>query len=114
MYPGIVTSDHPQMNVKAHMFLFKAAKPHFLANPDGGNMIITTSVAGIKATGSALAYSVTKHGAIALARGLALHQGPKCRINTVAPGLIETDWSTKQFGEETMEMIRQATPLKRV
>ena len=81
------------MNVKAHVFLFKAAKKHFNDNANGGNMIITSSVAGIRASGSALAYSVSKHAAIALARGLALHQGPKCRINTVAPGrfLDETD-----------------------
>lgn len=77
-------------------------------------MIITTSVAGIRQSGSALAYSVTKHAAIALARGLALHQGPKCRINTVAPGLIETDWATKQFGENRIDAIRQLSPLKRV
>ena len=63
------------MNVKAHLFLFKAAKPHFEANTDGGSFIITTSVAGIRQSGSSLAYSVSKHAAIALARGLALHQG---------------------------------------
>lgn len=101
------------MNVKAHLFLFKAAKKHFNSNADGGNMIITTSVAGIKASGSALAYSVSKHGAIALARGLALHQGPKCRINTVAPGLIETDWSTQQFGQERIDYIKSITPLEK-
>lgn len=102
------------MNIKSHMFLFKYAKPHFLENPDGGNMIITTSVAGTKQIGSALAYSVTKHGAIALARGLALHQGPKCRINTVAPGLLETDWSLKQFGQQRMDAMKNMTPLKQV
>lgn len=77
-------------------------------------MIITTSVAGTKQIGSALAYSVTKHGAIALARGLALHQGPKCRINTVAPGLLETDWSLKQFGQQRMDAMKNMTPLKQV
>lgn len=77
-------------------------------------MIFTTSVAGVESSGSALAYSVTKHAAIALARGLALHQGPKCRINTVAPGVLPTEWSTKQFGEQKMDAIRQQAPLKRV
>lgn len=66
------------MNVKAHLFLFKAAKPHFEVNQDGGSFIITTSVAGIRQSGSSLAYSVSKHAAIALARGLALHQGYDC------------------------------------
>lgn len=123
------------VNVKAHLFLFKAAKPYFLANAreaegeterggeegrgtstgvrGGGSMIITTSVAGIKQAGSALAYSVSKHAAIALARGLALHQGPHCRINTVAPGLIATDWAVNQFGEARMRAIEQSGPLKR-
>lgn len=77
-------------------------------------MIMTSSVAGVKASGSALAYSVTKHAAVALARGLALHQGPKCRINTVAPGLLATEWSEQQFGEQKMQAIQDVTPLKRV
>lgn len=102
------------MNVKAHLFLFRAAKVHFLRNARGGNMIITSSVAGIAARGSALAYSVSKHGTVALARGLALHQGPKCRINTVAPGLLETDWAVQQFGEERIRATREAVPLKMV
>lgn len=102
------------INVKAHLYLFKAAKPHFNENKEGGNMIMTTSVAGIKQSGSALAYSVTKHAAQALARGLALHQGPKCRINTVAPGLLETDWATQQFGRERIDAHRASLPLKMV
>lgn len=119
------------MNVKAHLFLFKAAKPHFEGNAEGGSFIITTSVAGVRQSGSSLAYSVSKHAAIALARGLALHQGyvsidssslchktdcnttcrPKCRINTVAPGLIATDWARKQFNEDVMSVIKKRTPL---
>ncbi|BFZ55107.1 hypothetical protein PYCC9005_002146 [Savitreella phatthalungensis] len=102
------------MNVKAHMFLFKAAKQLFEANDDGGSFIITTSVAGIKQSGSSLAYSVSKHAAIALARGLALHQGPKCRINTVAPGLIATEWATKQFPKDVMDKIEADTPLRKI
>ena len=102
------------MNVKSHLFLFKAAKPYFLTNEAGGNMVITTSVAGVLPRGSALAYSVSKHAAIALAKGLALHQGPKCRINTVAPGLIETEWAVKQFGRDTIEQMRRRGPLGKV
>jgi NAD(P)-dependent dehydrogenase (short-subunit alcohol dehydrogenase family) len=98
------------MNVKAHLFLFKAAKPHFLQNPDGGSMVISASVAGIKATGSALAYSVTKTASLALQRGLALHQGPKCRINSISPGLIATEWAEKQFDKQKMDWVTSNTP----
>ncbi|ORY83023.1 hypothetical protein BCR37DRAFT_346765 [Protomyces lactucae-debilis] len=98
------------MNVKAHLFLFKAAKPHFLKNADGGSMVISASVAGIKTTGSALAYSVTKTASLALQRGLALHQGPKCRVNSISPGLIMTEWAEKQFDRQKMDWVTANTP----
>ncbi len=79
------------MNVKSHLWLFRAAKPYFMQNEDGGSFVISASVAGTRMSGSSLAYSVSKAACIHLMKGLAAHHGPKCRVNAVAPGLLMTE-----------------------
>lgn len=48
------------VNCKAHLHLIREASPLFNANTDGGVFLVTSSVAGIAASGSSMAYSVTK------------------------------------------------------
>ena len=74
------------------MALLRAALPTFNVNPEGGAMIITSSVAGTSLGGSSMAYSVTKCAQLHLMRCLAQTQGPKVRINAVLPGLLLTEW----------------------
>jgi NAD(P)-dependent dehydrogenase (short-subunit alcohol dehydrogenase family) len=98
------------MNVKSHLYLMHAARPHL--DQTEGCFITTASLAGVKASGSSLAYSVTKAAQIHLVKGLAVAAGPKIRVNTVSPGLLMTDWGL-QFSEEKREQWRQSTKLKR-
>ncbi len=79
------------MNVKAHFFLFKASKPYFELNEDGGTFIATASMAGRIPIGSSLPYSVSKAALIHLVKGLAKTNGPKCRVHAVCPGLVLTE-----------------------
>ncbi|KAF1810954.1 NAD(P)-binding protein [Eremomyces bilateralis CBS 781.70] len=99
------------VNVKGKLALMKAAKPHFNANPDGGSFIITSSIAGIKASGSSMAYSVTKTAQMHLMLCLAKTQGPKIRVNAVCPGLLLTDWGMR-FGEERLKAVKSHAVLK--
>lgn len=68
------------------------AMPVFNQNPEGGVFLITSSVAGIGASGSSMAYSVTKAAGLHILKGLAASQGPKLRINAILPGLLKTEW----------------------
>lgn len=82
------------MNVKSHLWLLYAAKPYLEAGyseKDGAASFITTaSLAGVKVSGSSLAYSVTKAAQLQLAKGLAMIAAPKIRVNSVSPGLLLT------------------------
>lgn len=82
------------MNVKSHLWLMHAAKPYLEASyseEDGAASFITTaSLAGVKVSGSSLAYAVTKAAQLHLAKGLALIAAPKIRVNSVSPGLLLT------------------------
>lgn len=76
------------VNVKAHLFLMHAAKPYLEASE--GAFISTASVAGVKPSGSSVAYAVTKAAQIHLAKSLAIIMSPKVRVNSVSPGIILT------------------------
>ncbi|KAK1636562.1 hypothetical protein BDP81DRAFT_24578 [Colletotrichum phormii] len=99
------------MNVKSHLFLMHAARPYL--DETEGAFITTASLAGVKVSGSSLAYAVTKAAQIHLVKGLALAAGPKVRVNSVSPGLMLTDWGL-QFPQEKQQAARDRTPLKRL
>ncbi|KAK0631994.1 hypothetical protein B0T14DRAFT_420199 [Immersiella caudata] len=99
------------MNVKSHLWLMHAAKPHL--EKSEGVFITTASLAGVKFSGSSLAYAVTKAAQIHLAKGLAAIAAPKIRVNTVSPGLMLTEWGL-QFPPERREQMRERTKLKRL
>jgi NAD(P)-dependent dehydrogenase (short-subunit alcohol dehydrogenase family) len=80
------------VNVKAQSYLLREAKPTFDANTEGGVLIITSSIAGIKTSGSSMPYSVTKAAQLHLMKCLASTQGPKVRVNAVLPGILLTEW----------------------
>ena len=118
------------VNVKAQMQLLRAAAPHLNANPDGGVFLMTSSVAGVKLSGSSMPYSVTKAAGLHLMKSLAvcfpdhlpailkydcahaipqMTQGPKIRVNAVLPGLMLTDWVSNQQSQGTSYLTIQLT-----
>ncbi|KAK7393961.1 hypothetical protein QQX98_013256 [Neonectria punicea] len=99
------------MNVKSHLFLMHAAKEHL--DKTEGAFITTASLAGVKVSGSSLAYAVTKAAQIHLVKGLALAASPKIRVNSVSPGLMLTDWGLS-FPPEKQEEMRKRTKLGRL
>ncbi|KAF3936484.1 hypothetical protein ABW19_dt0209147 [Dactylella cylindrospora] len=98
-------------NCLANVWLLKAAKSTFNANPEGGSLTICASIAGLTTQGSSMAYAVSKAAAIHVMRCLAASQGPKIRVNAVCPGLVLTEWGDK-FPEEIKERVRQQTQTK--
>jgi len=80
------------VNVKAQTYLLREANATFNANPGGGVLIMSSSIAGIKAAGSSMPYSVSKAAQLHLMKCLATTQGPKVRVNAVLPGILLTEW----------------------
>ncbi|KAK9494307.1 hypothetical protein V1508DRAFT_403161 [Lipomyces doorenjongii] len=108
---GLIDDDFDRcyaMNVKTHFYLFRAAKPYFDRAADGG---VSSSVAGLKPTGSSVLYSITKAAALHLVKVLAKTQGPKSRVNAISPGLLLTEWGLS-FGPERITAVESSLPLK--
>ena len=61
----------------------------FLRESPDPNVVMVTSVAGIRPVGSSIAYAMSKAALNHLVALLAKSSGP-VRVNAVAPGLIET------------------------
>jgi ketoreductase RED2 len=88
-----------------------AALPH-LCRSGAGCVVNISSVAGSRPAGSSIPYAVSKAAVEHMTRLLANVTGPEVRVNAVAPGLIETPW-TSDF-TEIADKVRRETPLRRV
>jgi NAD(P)-dependent dehydrogenase (short-subunit alcohol dehydrogenase family) len=76
------------VNVRAHFVALQAALPLM---PEGGAVVLVSSLAGLKPGSRLPAYDASKAAQLGLARHAAL-EGARTgvRVNTVAPGLIDT------------------------
>jgi ketoreductase RED2 len=82
-----------EINVFGTWWLTKAAIPH-LRTSDDGNIVNITSIAGLRPVGSSMAYSMSKAALNQMTLLLAKSYGP-IRVNAVAPGLVETPWTSE-------------------
>jgi 3-oxoacyl-[acyl-carrier protein] reductase len=73
-----------------------------------GSVVNVSSVAGVIAVGSSLAYVASKAALNGLTLGLARVLGPEVRINSVCPGFVEGEWLKQGMGEAAYEATRAA------
>jgi ketoreductase RED2 len=97
------------VNVFGTWWLTKAAMPHLRQSPDP-NVVMVTSVAGVRPVGSSVAYAMTKAALNHLTKLLAKSCGP-VRVNAVAPGLVATPWTADWEAQHAA--ISAMTPLHR-
>jgi 3-oxoacyl-[acyl-carrier protein] reductase len=78
----------------------------------GGAVCNTASVAGRNMAGSSMAYGASKAGLISLTQNLARALAPDARVNAVAPGFVDTEW-TQAWPAERKRASIERTLLKR-
>lgn len=99
------------VNTKAPFFTTQAAVS-IMRQHGGGHIINTASIAGIRASGSSIAYAVSKAGTIHLTKCLAAALAPDIRVNAVAPGFLHTRW-VANFTDEQIQLVTQQASLKK-
>ena len=97
------------VNVFGTWWLTKAAIPHLKKSKDG-NIVNITSIAGVRPVGSSIAYAMTKAALNHMTILLAKSCGP-VRVNAVAPGLVETPWTSDWQAQH--DNVARVAPLKR-
>ena len=100
------------VNVHGMYHCMDAVLPGMLRQQEGC-IINITSMWGQVGASCEVCYSACKGAVIALTKALAQELGPShIRVNAIAPGVILTDMCAA-VSEETMEFLRQETPLER-
>ena len=93
------------VNLDGAFLTLQAAMRAIKAGGEGGAIVLTASVAGIKAEPGIAAYGASKAAVIHLARIAAREGGPdRIRVNSIAPGGVETPiWQGVPFFQRLVE-----------
>lgn len=105
------------VNVKGVFFCSRAVAPQ-MKQQGNGCIVNISSVAGIQAMGSSIAYCASKAAVINMTIAFARTLAPEVRVNCVAPGFIDTRWHADRHDVADYgalkERVAQGTPLARV
>lgn len=124
--PLIPTVDYPEdvfdsiiaTHVRGCFLVCKHTLPKMR---DGGSIVITSSITGVKGVAGNCSYVAAKHALVGLMRCLAKEVAPRrIRVNTVNPGPIDNEFMrtaersmSKMLGRDAGEMFDQIIPLGR-
>jgi NAD(P)-dependent dehydrogenase (short-subunit alcohol dehydrogenase family) len=102
-------------NIVANHWMIANVVPEMIARKDGA-IIIVSSIGGLRGSSILGAYSISKAADMQLARNLAVEYGRhNIRVNTIAPGLVKTDFAKALWDDpETLERSTATTPMKRI
>ena len=89
------------VNLKGAFFCSRAARAA-LNDGDGGEIVMTSSVAGLAGTGSSIAYCASKAGLNALTEALMQEvRHDKIRVSCILPGSVDTEFAGNEPSPET-------------
>lgn len=124
--PIIPTVDYPEdifdkiiaTHVRGCFLACKYAIPQM---NDGGSIVITSSITGVKGVAGNCSYVAAKHALVGLMRCIAKEVAPRrIRVNTVNPGPIDNDFMrtaersmSQMIGRDAGQMFDEIIPLKR-
>ena len=117
-YPEEVFDAVMAINVRGTFLACKYGLPQM---KDGGSIIITSSIMGVRADPGVCGYAASKHALIGLMRVVAREAAPrKIRVNVVAPGPIDNSFQstieerlTEIVGKDGTEFLNGVIPLSR-
>jgi NAD(P)-dependent dehydrogenase (short-subunit alcohol dehydrogenase family) len=100
-----------KVNIYSYFWTTRAALRHL---PDGGAIINTSSINGLRGNKSLIDYAATKGAILALTYSLAQAlQERGIRVNCVAPGPVWTPLIPATFGEEKVSEFGSQAPMGR-
>jgi NAD(P)-dependent dehydrogenase (short-subunit alcohol dehydrogenase family) len=105
-----------EVNIKSCLRLVNLIVPKMIERQSGGSIINIASIAGLEPQPGGLLYSFTKAGLLMMTRSWAREFGPRgVRVNAIAPGLIQTDFSSYFWKNENfMQHLQQTQPIGRI
>ncbi len=102
-----------ETNLSGAFYCTRAVLPYMI-NRKSGKIINISSIWGETGGSCEVHYSASKAGLIGMTKALAKEVGLSgITVNSVSPGVILTDM-TSHFDEETMNSLKEETPLNRI
>jgi NAD(P)-dependent dehydrogenase (short-subunit alcohol dehydrogenase family) len=104
-----------EINIKAALRLVRLTVPKMIERKRG-SVINIASIAGLRPQPGGMLYSFTKAGLIMMTRAWAHEFGPDgVRVNAIAPGLIQTDFSEYFWKDERYRTrVESEQPIRRI
>jgi len=117
-YPEEIFDQVIAVHVKGAFLTAKHVLPHM---NDGGSIIITSSIVGVKGDAGVCAYVAAKHAQVGLMRVLAREAAARnIRVNTIHPGPVDNEFQSnveRQLGEilgrDATAFFNEIIPLRR-
>lgn len=105
------------VDLKGVFLCMKYELKQMVKQGDGGSIVNTSSVSGLRPQPANPAYVAAKHGVIGATKQAAMDYGEyNIRVNTVAPGAIDTPMlrgALDQFGLDPVEYAKQLSMINR-
>lgn len=99
------------LNLTSLFMTVQACLPHI---NEGGSIVTFASQAGRDGGGpGSSVYAASKGAVMTYTRSLAKELGPKIRVNSLCPGMIDTDFHNTFTKDEVRAHVANITPLKR-
>jgi len=110
---GTVLDETLAVNVTGSFVCAAAALPLLELGADG-NIVNVTSTAGQRGEPGYSAYAASKGAMIAATRSWAVELAPRVRVNSVAPGWVDTDMTAETLSGAGREAALAGIPLRRI
>ena len=102
-------------NIRSNQVLCNLVLPE-MVNREDGSIIIISSIAAIKGSPILGAYNISKAADVMIVKNIAAEFGNKnIRANSIAPGLIKTDFAKALWeNPDILKSVLKTTPMQRI
>ena len=112
-YDDRLAAETWELNVAA-VFRATARAVEWLRRSEDGNVVSISSTAGQRGEAEYSPYAASKGALIAATKSWSTELAPEVRVNSVAPGWVDTDMCSGVFADGGREEIEASIPLRRV
>jgi NAD(P)-dependent dehydrogenase (short-subunit alcohol dehydrogenase family) len=103
------------LNLLAPLLVSQAANAVMQRQPDGGAIVMVSSISATRPSPGTAAYGAAKAGVDSLVRSLAVEWAPKVRLNSIDVGLVRTEQTDLHYGGEAgVAAIETTIPMGRL
>ncbi|MGW0353172.1 SDR family oxidoreductase [Nocardia nova] len=104
-----------ELNLLAPLLVSQAANAMMQQQPQGGSIVMISSVSGHRPSPGTAAYGAAKAGLDSLVSSLAIEWAPKVRVNSVIVGMVGTESSHLHYGDDAgIAAVEATVPLGRL